>query len=189
MKKIYLLALGLVALPVLADNFKGFYAGAGVSNIQDYQDGIENLSRIKAFELSGGYKYNDALDVELRLGKGLETGHSRYYFDSTGTLNTGTLTREIGPYQTIYYRPELVNDEAKLYALLGYTHVSSSVTIKDVNGVEVSRNSNSASGASYGIGISFVVDDHFNVNFEYKNICDGISGKPNFATIAMDYRF
>lgn len=189
MKKLCVLALSLLAVPVLANNDRGFYLGAGVASIDDTQDGIDNVSQIRAFELFGGYKYNAALGVELRLGNGQTTGTSNRYFDAKGTLQTGTLERDIGSYQSLYYKPELVNDEAKLYALLGYTHINSSGKIRDSSGKLVSSSDDSASGYSYGLGVGFVINEHFNINFEYKNICEEISTKPNLASVNIDYRF
>ncbi len=189
MKKLCVLALSLLALPVLADNNRGFYLGLGASSIEDYQDGVDNVSQIRAAELFGGYKYNAALGIELRLGSGQTTGTSNVYFDTTGTLQSGSLEREIDSYQSLYYKPELANDEAKLYALIGYTNLSSTGTILDTTGKVVSTEDTKASGVSYGLGIGFVINEHFNINFEYKNICEEISGKPNLASINVDYRF
>ena len=189
MKKLCVLALSLLALPVLADNDRGFYLGAGVSSIDDLQDGIDNVSQIRAAELFGGYKYNAALGIELRLGNGQTTGTSNHYFDAKGKIQDGTVERDIGSYQSIYYKPELVNDEAKLYALLGYTHVNSSGRVLDAAGKEVRSSDGSESGYSYGLGVGFVINQHFNINFEYKNICEEISGKPNLASVNIDYRF
>ena len=189
MKKFCILALSLMALPVLADNSRGFYLGAGASSFQDYQDGIDDVSRIRASELLGGYKHNDALGVELRLGKGHTTGTSKYYVGTDGTVKNGSLERELDSYQSLYYRAELINEEAKLYGLLGYTHLSSSGETLDATGALVRSDDDSASGYSYGVGVSFVMNEHFNINFEYKNICEEISGKPNLASINIDYRF
>jgi opacity protein-like surface antigen len=189
MKKLCVLALSLLALPVLADNNRGFYLGAGAASLKDDQDGVEDISQIRAAEFFGGYKYNNALGIELRLGKGQSTGTSNTYLDVANVLQPGSLEREIGNYRSIYYKPELVNDEAKLYALLGYTHVSTSGTIKDEAGALVRSTDVSASGFSYGVGIGFVINDHFNINIEYKNLSDEISDKPNLASLNLDYRF
>ena len=191
MKTLCVLALSLLALPALADNNQGFYLGAGASSIKDYQDGVDNLSQIRAAELFGGYKYNDALGIELRLGSGKKAGTSNVYFDKAGTLQSGNLEREIGSYQSLYYKPELVNDEAKLYALLGYTHLSSTRKVFDAAGKVIADEGKdgSASGFSYGVGIGFVINEHFNINFEYKNISEEVSDKPNLASVNVDYRF
>ncbi len=189
MKKLCVLALSLLALPALADNDRGFYIGAGAASIDDLQDGIDNLSQIRAVELFGGYKYNEALGIELRLGNGQTAGTSNHYFDAQGKSQVGKVEREIGSYQSIYYKPELANDEAKLYALLGYTHVNSSGKIMDATGKLVSSSDGSGSGYSYGVGVGFVINEHFNINFEYKNICEDISNKPNLASVNIDYRF
>ncbi|RYZ94102.1 MAG: porin family protein [Moraxellaceae bacterium] len=157
--------------------------------MDDLEDGVDNLSNIRAVEYFGGYKYNDALGIELRFGNGMKEGTSKNYFDAQGVIQSGKLKREIGSYESIYYKPELVNDEAKLYALLGYTHVNSSVKITDTSGALVSSSDDSASGYSYGIGIGFVINEHFNINIEYRNICDEISGKPNLVGLNIDYRF
>lgn len=191
MKTLCVLALSLIALPALADNNRGFYLGAGASSIKDYQDGVDNVSQIRAVELFGGYKYNAALGIELRLGSGQKAGTSNVYFDKAGTLQSGNLEREIDSYQSVYYKPELVNDEAKLYALIGYTHLSSSRRVLDSAGkvIEGETEDGSASGLSYGLGIGFVINEHFNINFEYKNISEDVSGKPNLASVNVDYRF
>lgn len=189
MKKLCVIALSLFTLPALADNDRGFYVGAGAASIDDLQDGIENVSQIRAVEVFGGYKYNAALGIELRLGKGQTTGTANKYLDSTGSVQNGSLEREIGNYSSIYYKPELVNSEAKLYALIGYTHVSSSGQVFDSAGKQLSSSDTSASGVSYGLGVGFVMNDHFNINFEYKNICEEISNKPNLASVNIDYRF
>ena len=189
MKKLCVFALSLLALPVLADNNRGFYLGAGAASIKDSQDGVDDLSQIRALEFFGGYKYNDALGIELRLGNGKTIGTSRFYFDDKGVVQNGSVEREIGSYSSLYYKPELVNDEAKLYALIGYTHVNTSGSVKDANGNLVRSAEGSASGYSYGLGVGFVINEHFNINFEYKNLSDEISGKPNLASVNLDYRF
>jgi len=189
MKKLCVIALSLLALPVLADNNRGFYLGAGGASIKDSQDGVDNMSQIRAIEFFGGYKYNDALGIELRLGNGKTTGTSRFYFDDNGSLQNGSVERDIGSYSSIYYKPELVNDEAKLYALLGYTHVNTSGSVRDEAGKLVRSSNGSASGYSYGLGVGFVINEHFNINLEYKNLSDEISGRPNLASLNFDYRF
>ena len=201
MKKICILAIGLMALPALADNNQGYYFGVGFSSIEDYQDGVSDISRMRAGELFGGYKYNDALGVEVRFGNAQTSGTSGYYpladkngvhQKETGWQPTfGDVERSLGSYQSIYYKPELVNDEAKLYALIGYTSIDTSVKVwskdKTVK-TPIKQSSDSISGLSYGVGVGFVLSDQFNLNIEYKNLCEKLSEKPNALSISIDYR-
>jgi opacity protein-like surface antigen len=203
MKKLCVIALSLLALPVLADNSRGFYLGLGGSVIDDYQDGVDDMSNIKAVEMLGGYKYNDALGVEIRFGKGKTTATSSYSLgidSKPSPRNVYSFEREIGNYTSIYYKPELVNEEAKLYGLFGYTIGKTSGSsridlVEDNQGKWVTKSSTSKSsessfsGFSYGIGVGFVINEQFNINLEYKNICNEISGKPNLASVNVDYRF
>jgi hypothetical protein len=200
LKKASVLALGLLSLPAFADNNKGFYIGIGGSVVDDRQDFITigtteynvNTKKPRTGEIIGGYKYNNALGGEIRIGSGFVGGKGTpFTFNAAGTdtVPTGRIEREIGDYQSIYYKAELVNDEAKLYALLGYTQLSTSVTAEDLNGNKLGSSSESYSGASYGVGIGFVINEQFNINFEYKNICEEVYDKPNTASINLDYRF
>jgi opacity protein-like surface antigen len=181
MNKNYLFALSLFALPVLADNLKGFYLGVGASATDDQQD-IVNTTSIRSAELIGGYKYNSWLGAEIRYGKGFKAGTSTSYLDTNLVNTLGSLEREINRYTSFYYKPELANDDAKLYALLGYTQISTRVNLptnaKDNN-----------SGYSYGLGIGFVITESLNINVEYKTLCDDIYNKPNTASVNFDYRF
>ncbi len=210
MKKSYLFVLALLAVPALADNHRGFYAGVGASAVDDKQDVVVfsngmtlgDTTAIRTAEITGGYRYNDALGGEVRLGSGTRPGKGNVYTLTTteGVPDTtDNLEREIESYQSIYYRPELENDDAKLYALLGYTQISTSkatapltkdpVSGKFTAGKATKGKSESYAGLSYGIGVGFVIDEHFNINFEYKNICDELYNKPNMASVNIDYRF
>lgn len=201
MKKFCILAMGLMALPALADNSQGYYFGIGFSSIEDYQDGVSDLSRMRAGELFGGYKYNDALGVEVRFGSAQTSGTSGYYplADQKGLHQKETgwsptfadVERSLGSYQSIYYKPELVNDEAKLYALIGYSRIDTSVKVwsKDKTlKAPIKESSSSISGLSYGVGVGFILSDKFNLNLEYKNLNEKLSEKPNSLSINIDYR-
>jgi opacity protein-like surface antigen len=180
MKKLYVLALSLLAIPTMADNSRGFYLGLGGSRIEILQDGLDDTSPIKAAEILAGYKYNDALGLEIRYG----SGQTKAERNPTNLAAKGILTHDVESYSSIYYRPELVNDEAKLYALLGYTQIDVSTVVGAAAPVAVSK-----SGVSYGIGVSFVMSEKFNLSIEYKNICEKLSNKPTVYSILVDYRF
>jgi opacity protein-like surface antigen len=195
MKKTYLFALVLVAMPTLADNYKGFYVGIGASSVDDRTASMTlnntvyviDTTAIRSGEIFGGYKYNDALGIELRIGSGLRagTGNEFDFSGAGGSVNpTVSVAREFGTYESIYYKPELENEDAKLYALLGYTRISASQKRNDIT-----MEKKSYAGTSYGIGIGFVINEHLNINFEYKNICDELYSKPNTSSVNFDYRF
>lgn len=195
MKRVYIFALSLLALPALANNEKGFYAGAGVTlvNNHDHDDFAQfdanasvNAKNMRANEIFGGYKYNDYLGAEVRYGSGTDAAKGNLY---SANVKTGEVTAELGSYKSIYYRPEMVNDEAKLYGLIGYTQLDVTVANNDATGKELSSANTSYSGFSYGVGIGFVIADHFNINVEYKNICRELYDNPNTTTINIDYRF
>lgn len=193
MKKAYLLALSLLAVPALANNDKGFYAGLGMTLVNNHDEFAQfdvnasvNAKNMKAYEIFGGYKYNDYLGAEVRYGSGNDSAKGGLY---GAGVKTGEVEAELGAYKSIYYRPEMVNDEAKLYALLGYTQLDVTVVNKDATGKELTSAATSYSGLSYGIGIGFVVADHLNINVEYKNICKELYDEPNTTTISVDYRF
>ncbi len=199
MNKAYFFAITLLAMPALADNHKGFYVGIGASAVDDKQDMVTlsngmtlgDTTAIRTGELIGGYKYNNALGGEIRVGSGLRSGKGITYGVTTGGAleERGKFERDLGTYGSIYYKPELENDDAKLYALIGYTQISTSKTTKDITGTELESPSVSYSGISYGIGIGFVINEYLNINFEYKNICDELYNKPNMSSVNFDYRF
>jgi opacity protein-like surface antigen len=195
MKKAYIFALSLLAVPALADNTKGFYAGLGESFTNNHDDfavfdvnASISAKNIKSNEIFGGYKYNDYLGAEVRYGSGTDAAKG-VLFSADHQSVTGEVDAEVGKYKSIYYRPEMVNEEAKLYGLLGYTQLDTTVTTKDATGKELTSVAKSYSGFSYGVGIGFVFADRFNINFEYKNICKDLYDKANTATINLDYRF
>jgi opacity protein-like surface antigen len=195
MKKAYVFALSLLAVPALADNNRGFYAALGATFINNH-DNFEQFDvnssvsakNIKAYEISGGYKYNDYLGAEVRYGSGNSSAKG-VQFDASHQNVTGRLDVDMGSYKSIYYRPEMVNDEAKLYALLGYTQLDLTITNQDATGKALTSTDTSYSGFSYGIGISYGLSDRTNINLEYKNICKELYDNPKATTISFDYRF
>ncbi len=190
MKKLCLLSICFLALPVLADNKHGFYVGVGGASLKQTKDEAGEDISARAVEFLGGYKYNGALGVELRIGQGGSAGTAdTTYVGSDGAAQKRKLEYEIGSYTSLYYKPELVNDEAKLYALLGYTQISTTLKSSDSANSAASSKDVSASGYSYGIGVGFVINEHFNINFEYKNVCEELSNRPNLTSINIDYRF
>lgn len=177
----------LFSVVVLADNNQGFYAGAGAS-VTMFDDELVDVDNAHAFELVGGYKYNAWLGVDLRVGKGISAGESDTYFIGSDEMN-GRLKREVDNYYSVYYKPEVINDEAKLYLLIGYTSMDFSEEIDAADGTRVSSVSGSESGASYGIGIGFIINKQVNFNIEYRTLPDERDSDPAMASANFDYRF
>jgi hypothetical protein len=184
MKKLAIFALSLLAIPAMADNSRGFYAGLGGSRIQIPEDGgILETSPFRGAEILAGYKYNGLLGIEVRYGAGISKG-TKTLRDAVTQKNAVLLTHEVDNYSSVYYRPELINDEAKLYLLLGYTKIDVSTGVGAAKPVPVSY-----SGLSYGLGVSFVTADNYNFTVEYKNICEELSSRPTVYSVGFDYRF
>lgn len=177
----------LFSVVVLADNNQGFYAGAGAS-VTMFDDEVVDVDNAHAFELVGGYKYNAWLGVDLRVGKGISAGESDTYFVGSNEMN-GRLKREVDNYYSVYYKPEVINDEAKLYLLIGYTSMDFSEEIDAADGTRVFSVSGSESGASYGIGVGFIINKQVNFNIEYRTLPDEGSHDPAMASANFDYRF
>jgi opacity protein-like surface antigen len=177
----------LFSVVVLADNNQGFYAGAGAS-VTMFDDEVVDVDNAHAFELVGGYKYNAWLGVDLRVGKGISAGESDTYFVGSNEMD-GRLKREVDNYYSVYYKPEVINDEAKLYLLIGYTSMDFSEEIDAADGTRVSSVSGSESGASYGIGVGFMINKQVNFNIEYRTLPDEGSHDPAMASANFDYRF
>jgi opacity protein-like surface antigen len=180
MKILTLAFLSLLSVCAAADNIQGFYLGGGGGLIRFEDEASEAVSlndvELSAVELLGGYKYNSALGIEVRAGANL----------NERTTTIGGVDREVAidHYESIYYRPELTNPEAKLYALIGYSQVEQSSSTDTSDEV-----SDSVSGLSYGIGVGFTMNPDFNFNIEYRRLIDESDFEINIAGINIDYRF
>lgn len=187
MKKLMAVILILFPVFVLADNNRGFYAGAGAA-VTIYDDDVIDVDNAHALELVGGYKYNAWLGVDLRIGKGVAAGENDTYLVGGDEVN-GRLKREVDNYYSIYYKPEVINDEAKIYLLLGYTSMDISEQIDNEDGTRIFDFSGSESGASYGIGVGFMINKNVNFNVEYRTIPAEGDQDPAMASANFDYRF
>ena len=213
MKKYICLVSLLAPINVWADNARGFYVGAGAADIDAFEYPTKKSSvNIKSVELFGGYRYNSLAGIELRYGGGFKGNESSTRLPETETrLNT---EYELESFQSFYYKPELINYEAKLYALLGYTTLERAVTFNDFDGdaaqinqyVNGSPTFNDAptfededdigdptlnskiSGYSYGLGMGFIVNPKFNINVEYRVLLDKKDEMVRSAGIYFDYR-
>lgn len=198
----------LVTINAWADNSRGFYVGGGVLDTGAFEYPTkENSINVKSIELFGGYKYNALLGFELRYGEGFKSKQTKTSLPGNdgATLDT---EYEIDSITSIYYKPELINDEAKLYALLGYVNLERSVKFNGSSGntssvVEYVASSptfdpddsfsdstltTKGSGFSYGLGFGFVVTKKFNINVEYRILLDQADEIVRTAGVYFDYR-
>ncbi len=182
MKRLLAAVMSLMSICAMADNERGFYIGAGMAEFM-YDDEVIDVSNARTAEILGGYKYNAALGVEVRYGTGVSEGKS-----SSSDL-PGRLKREIDSYYAVYYKPELINDEAKLYLLLGYMDMDASETLLAPDGSALSQTDFSQSGASYGIGVGFILTERFNFNVEYRTLPEHNNTETEIVSANFDYRF
>lgn len=185
------LALALLTAPALADNKRGFYAGIGTGVVAGRAHTPYDEARMPVLELSAGYKYNGLLGLEARVGTGIkEEGDTESYYFQAEQEDNDALTeieREVDQFSAIYYRPELTNETARLYGLLGYAEVDTLVTRWEGN--DSTEQSESVSGTSYGLGAGWYVNDRVNFNIEYRQLVKTDERRFEALTIQWDYRF
>ncbi|WP_096086660.1 porin family protein [Agaribacterium haliotis] len=189
-----LLSLALVAVAtsatlVQADNRKGFYAGGGISVMDtgiksdrvpwagnpEVQYPTPNLT-LTQIDVLGGYKYSPWLGAEARLGTGIKDNQNTNY------------EYALKYYASLYWRPEVTNQHAKLYGLLGYSSVGVDVTARADDTV---ISSDSYSGLSIGWGAGFTLSHKSNFNIEFKRLVESSDDALKMSGISLiyDYRF
>lgn len=184
-----------------ADHKRGLFAGVAGSYISNDTLIAENAHRkdvdIPALEINLGYKYNSLLSMDVRSGKGL---HTRSIPTSLEASATGFNEYSIDSYRSYYWRPELINSEAKIYLLLGYTTLDFSIdefqNIEDGDPSRLPGSKLSEKGKSYGLGVGWFINDKLTFNVEYRVLIEKDDvGSQNqeleFTTFTagFDYRF
>lgn len=183
--------LALLASPVLADNQRGPYVGIGAVMVSGDSRTPYDKAEMPALEVSAGYKYNSLLGVEGRIGLGVndDRDDSSDYFvtEQEDNASLSEIGREVDQYAAVYYRPELNNQKARLYGLLGYAQLDTVVTRWEGNSSETTGDS--MSGSSYGLGVGWYVNERLNFNAEYRQLAK--TGDNRFETLSLqfDYRF
>lgn len=154
------------------DKLDNWYVGGGATLVDsNYQDLSNNNVEFSALDLLVGYKHSGYLGADLRVGLGL----SDEYVNTGG----GAQLTELDNYVSLYWRPETVNEVAKIYGLFGFSSVST--TIGD--------ESESASGISYGGGVGFAMFDNWYLNFEYRTLIDNDDDHFESLGFNVDRRF
>ncbi|MFL0810090.1 MAG: porin family protein [Agarilytica sp.] len=182
-----LFALATLSNFNFADHEQGFFVGGNVALVSSDTYAEQNNSdkevNIPSLELVAGYKYNNWLGLDLRYGNGIASQEE--------DITDGSVDYSVSSYQSFYYRPEILNKEAKLYFLIGYTsfEASAEATTDDGSGETVVETTFSESGTSYGIGAGWFVGDDLVVNLEYRQLVDTDEETFSVVTFGADYRF
>lgn len=165
------------------------FVGAGLSYISSKSLAEESTDEDKlgfsTIELVAGYKFNRFLGVDVRYGSGINDRT----VDAAETQTVDSFELSIDGYQSVYFRPEFSNREAKLYALLGYTQLDLAADAFNADGTLFGSSTSSESGSSYGIGAGWFVGDEINVNLEYRMLLDDKDNEFSVVTLGFDYRF
>ncbi len=160
MKKL-LLAAALSTFACAASADDRFYAGGNVA-FWNYDEGSQDVKfNVSSVEGVVGFNVWEMINIEGRLGLGMEGSTETVTNKQDGTLPTKL---NLDNYASIYLKPELKNDIATFYGLLGYTSASASTenenTERDLD----------LSGFSFGVGMGFYVADNALVNLEYRKL-------------------
>ena len=160
MKKLLLAAaLSTFACAASADN--RLYAGGNVA-FWNYTEGSQDVKyNVSSLEGVVGFNVWEMINVEGRLGLGLEGSTETVTSKQDGTLPTKL---NLDNYASVYIKPELKNDIATFYGLIGYSSAKASTenskTERDL----------SVSGLSYGLGMGFFVAENALVNLEFRKL-------------------
>ncbi|MFO1368341.1 MAG: porin family protein [Marinagarivorans sp.] len=168
MKKL-LLAAALSTFACAASADDRFYAGGNVA-FWNYDEGSHDVKfNVSSVEGVVGFNVWEMINIEGRLGVGLEGSTETVEYVTDNTKNPPTTTKgptklNLDNYASLYIKPELKNEIATVYALLGYTSASASTENKDFN------RDLDISGFSFGLGMGFYVTDDALVNIEYRKL-------------------
>lgn len=175
--------LTLFTAPALADFNRGYYVGGGAGTADIGVDDFSGTTvAMKLGELFGGYKYNNWLGLEARVGASLiEETYALDTIDEFGRTDLAEI--KIDSYYSFYYRAELTNEIAKLYALAGVTSLSTSTQF-DLSQVQAD-----ASGQSYGLGAGLYINEKMFFNVEFRTLISTKTDKFNIVGFNVDYRF
>ncbi len=165
MKKLLLAAtLSSLACTAMADD--RFYAGGNIA-FWNYTEGKQDV-KINVSTLEGvvGFNVWKMINIEGRLGAGLESSTETVSFRDGTDGSTYTLPTELNldSYASLYIKPEIKNQTATVYALLGVTTADASTENENV------ERDLSVTGLSYGLGMGFFVTDNALVNLEFRNL-------------------
>lgn len=168
MKKL-LLAAALSTFACAASADDRFYAGGNVA-FWNYDEGGHDVKfNVSSAEGVVGFNVWKMINIEGRLGLGFEGSTETFEYvvdDTTSPPKTkkGGTKLNLDQYASVYVKPELKNEIATFYGLLGYTSASASTENADF------ERDLDVSGFSFGLGMGFYVTDDALVNIEYRKL-------------------
>jgi opacity protein-like surface antigen len=179
MKKLLLLSLSTLAMSAHAWQ-PTYYLGSGFSSWQlSPHEGTSSTFSIRSLEGMAGVELTPYTAVEVRLGAGVSS--SRVYIrNENGDISKADM--EVPYYASLYFKPQIRNEKASLYGLLGYTSMDLSIG----EGVALD---DSFADLSLGIGVTFAINEHFDFNAEWKKLIMSEDFDMRGSTIGFTYRF
>src|SRR5690606_30589290 len=100
-----------------------------------------------------------------------------------------TIHYSLDSYTAVYFRPEITNQEARLYFLLGQTSFDVSSEIVDSEDNLIAEGVENFSGPSYGFGAGWYYGPNFTFNLELRKLLDDDKDEFTSVNFGMDYRF
>lgn len=190
MKKQWLLGVAFLAAGAQAEQFD-YYAGAGLGIWNFTEKSHNKVFNVSSLEVQGGLTFWNWLSLEGRLGAGVEGSTELTGYKENGNTLPQNTELTLDNYASLYVKPELRNDIAKLYALLGFSSVSSSTesTKLDSASTKNGSNSNTISGLSFGVGMGFQMSEAAVINLEYVRLVQDSGFRYNGYNVGFNYRF
>lgn len=185
MKKLLLIALSTVAISGLATSANAwepsFYTGANAASWQYKQSDLPSNFNIITLEGLAGITVFPYLAVEARVGAGITTGRETVWFLNENDEEEGiTFEVDARHFASLYFRPQITNEKASLYGLLGITTIDLD---SDTGG------STSDTNASFGVGVSFVMNPAVSITAEWRKLINADNFNLRGGSVGFTYSF
>lgn len=205
MKKLLLTTLSLFTVSAHAWE-PSFYAGANYGSEQtkfstppvaDYPAFPFNYT-VKALEGQAGIILTPYISLEARVGAGLGESTESWQDieeedDGTITINSSAEgTYKTNYYASVYFRPYIANEKASLYGLLGYSTIDYDYSVLTTVGGAVDADadlSDTDSGLSFGVGVSFVMSPNVDLIAEWKKTINADDFDMRGGHVGFIYKF
>jgi hypothetical protein len=183
-------SLVLGAATASADDFRGFYAGAGIGSNSIDIDGVidDSDTGFKAFV---GYSLGEFLAVELAYIDGGEAEDTQDFSDDVGPgtdLRTKVETKTVN--LSVIGNLQLT-DSFALIGRLGYASIDQDADVRlRFLGTEIDSfsGSDTEEEISYGVGAVFTIRETFQLRAEYEAF-DVADGDLSFVSLNAAFRF